>query len=407
MSRPRLPVVVVGLAVTQMIGWGTTYFLPGVLADRFAEAAGLPRASVFLGVTLMVLTAALVGPAAGRLLDRQGPQPGLVAGALLLALGLVVLSRTEGPLTYFAAWLCFGLAMPTGLTMGASAALVRVDPARARRAIGSMLLLSVLAQAIFWPLTVWLEPLIGWRRICLVYAMLNVILCVPLHLGLLRGVAPGDAAQKRSGEVAGTVPAGHRRLAAVLLTVAIGLSGFVSWGLDLHMISLMGALGLASTLAVAVASARGPVSMVARALDILLAGRVSSLLLALVAASLTLLSFLVLGFAELGLLPGGMFAALLFLVFFSTGTGVMTVARATLPLTLFGSVGFATLSGRIGLPTQIAFAIAPPVYALVLDAFGIGAMVWFSAFASLGAVLAFAGLMVLCRGRVEGRTQAA
>ncbi|MGL5116171.1 MAG: MFS transporter [Beijerinckiaceae bacterium] len=395
-GQPPLSAVVIGLAITQMIGWGTTYFLPGVLATEFAAATGLPQASVYLGVTLMVLLGAFSGALAGRFTDRRGARPGLVIGVLLLALGLVVLSQAQGPVGYFAAWACFGLAMPLGLTQGASAALVQYDPARARRAIGSMLLLSVLAQAIFWPLTVWLEPQIGWRRICLLYAMLNVIVCLPLHLGLLRVRASGEAASTVRVELQGSIPLHRRRLAAVLFTLAVSLGGFVSWGLDLHMIALMGALGLAPALAVAVASARGPISMAARTFDILLAGRVSALLLAIVASTLTFLSFLVLWLAEWTGVTGGNAAAIAFIVLFATGTGVMTVARATLPLTLFGSAGFASITGAIGLPTQLAFAAAPPLYALVLQEFGVGAMVRLSAIACAGSVVALVGLRAIC-----------
>jgi hypothetical protein len=79
----------------------------------------------------------------------------------------------------------------------------------------------------------------------------------------------------------------------------------------------------------------------------------------------------------------------------AAGTGIMAVARNTLPLQLFGAGGYATLLGRIGLPTQIIFATAPPAFAWGMEQGGVSAVLAFSAFCMAGAVAA-----LLCLGRL-------
>ena len=60
------------LSIGQIIGWGTTFYLPAVLGDEMGRELGVSRETVFLGVTLMVAIGALLSPTCGRLMDRHG-----------------------------------------------------------------------------------------------------------------------------------------------------------------------------------------------------------------------------------------------------------------------------------------------------------------------------------------------
>jgi hypothetical protein len=53
------------LAVTQLIGWGTSFDMLGVMGRVIAPDLGLPNEVVFGGLTLMMIVSALAGPVTG------------------------------------------------------------------------------------------------------------------------------------------------------------------------------------------------------------------------------------------------------------------------------------------------------------------------------------------------------
>jgi hypothetical protein len=72
------------------------------------------------------------------------------------------------------------------------------------------------------------------------------------------------------------------------------------------------------------------------------------------------------------------------------GNGVLTIAKGVLPLMLFGPQGYALRQGLLMVPARFAQALAPLVFAMVLDHWGAQAL-WLSAalgLVCLGALLA-------------------
>jgi hypothetical protein len=58
------------------------------------------------------------------------------------------------------------------------------------------------------------------------------------------------------------------------------------------------------------------------------------------------------------------------LAFYGAGIGLESIARGTLPLALFGATGYATLMGRLAMPSLFAQAAAPWVGAMLLERVG-------------------------------------
>ena len=54
------------------------------------------------------------------------------------------------------------------------------------------------------------------------------------------------------------------------------------------------------------------------------------------------------------------------LVLYGAGNGIKTIVKGTLPLALFGSSGYASLLGRLAMPTLLAQAVAPTLIAFTL-----------------------------------------
>jgi predicted MFS family arabinose efflux permease len=387
--RRAIPV----LGFTQMVGWGTTYYLPAVLSPVLQRELGLNQPEVFGAVTVMLITSAMAGIPLGKLIDRLGARRIMPPGSILIAFGLLLLSQAQGPVSYFASYICMGIAMPVVLSTGAHAALAQMAGTGARRAIGLLMIFGGLAATFFWPLTLWLEGLFGWRQVVLLYASLHVLVCAPLLWHFIGERAElGELGDDAAAFLQGIIPEDMRRKAAVLMLTCFSCSGFLSWGLDLHLIRLLQDLGLTAAVAVGLAALKGPATLLARVSDVLAAGRISAVASAIIAAVLTALSLFAL------LLTGqSVVGAVLFVTVFGFGAGLMTVARVTMPLTLLGAAGYAATMGRLSLPTQLVFAAAPLFFGVVIDRYGVTAAVLVAVAASFASLLALLALAQLIR----------
>ena len=111
----------------------------------------------------------------------------MAIGSVLISVGLVLLSQVTHAYAYLAAWAFLGLAMRMTLYDAAFAALVQVTPSRGRRAISYLTLFGGFASSVFWPIGHALNAAYGWRTTLLVFAAINLVVCLPLHwLGLAR-----------------------------------------------------------------------------------------------------------------------------------------------------------------------------------------------------------------------------
>jgi hypothetical protein len=93
------------------------------------------------------------------------------------------------------------------------------------------------------------------------------------------------------------------------------------------------------------------------------------------------------GAAIVGLVGGA--AASAFAIFHGAGNGVLTIARGTLPLAIFGPQNYGYRLGIIGAPARMAQAAAPVAFGLLIDAMGSRVLIVSSALslAALAALL--------------------
>lgn len=149
------------------------------------------------------------------------------------------------------------------------------------------------------------------------------------------------------------------------MALSFSASGLVSWGLPLHVIGLMQSAGLGTAQAVAIASLSGPATLAARAADAVAGGRWPVERVALAGFAVAPLSCLLTAFA-----PASASVATGLIVLSSAAMGVISVARATLPLALFGRRGFGAMLGRLTVPPNLTFAAAPLLFALMVERIG-------------------------------------
>lgn len=118
------------LAISQLIAWGISYYLVGVFGGLIAADFGWSSEIVYGGFAAALLVMGLTSPVIGRLIDQNGGRQVMIAGALLNAVGCIGLALSAGLISYYAAWICLGLAMRLTLYDAAFATLAQIGGAQ-------------------------------------------------------------------------------------------------------------------------------------------------------------------------------------------------------------------------------------------------------------------------------------
>ncbi|HEX7986066.1 MAG TPA: MFS transporter, partial [Duganella sp.] len=179
------------LAFTQIATWGSVYYAFAIVAPAIGQQLGMRAELVYGAFSWSLLVSGLVATPAGILLDRYGGQWIMALGSLLCGAGLVWLSRATGTLSYFGAWTLLGVAMALTMYEAAFATINRKFHFDSRQAISTLTLFGGFSSTVFWPLTLKLSALIGWRDTYFWYGVAQLLLCLPLHLMLGRD-APAE-----------------------------------------------------------------------------------------------------------------------------------------------------------------------------------------------------------------------
>ncbi len=360
-DRTRRWPVISALGVVQILAWGSTYYLPAVMAEPIARDTGWPLAWIVGGLSLGLLVAAVVSPRVGSVIQARGGRPVLALAALLLAAGLTVLGLSPTLPVFLAGWLILGVGMGCGLYDPAYATLGRLYRAEARSAITALTLVGGFASTVCWPLTAFLVAQVGWRGTCFAYAGLHMTVTLPLVLALIPPAPP--PAVVTTGQGAPVVPLTDWQVWAFLLMAGVlVLGGTIMALVSVHLLTLLQARGVTLATAVAYGGLIGPSQVAARLIEIANRGRHHPLWTLTAAFALVACGLLLLASHEsvIGLA----------LMIYGAGNGVYSIARGTVPLVLFGPDQYAGLVGRLARPALVAQAIAPPLGAFLLERIG-------------------------------------
>jgi predicted MFS family arabinose efflux permease len=372
-------VVVAALGTTQTLAWGSSYYLPAILAEPIAEGLGLSRAMVFGVFSGSLLLSAFIGPAVGRAIDNRGGRGVLVFSNVVLAAGLVLLALAQGVIGLAAAWSVLGVGMALGLYDSAFATLTGLYGRAARAPITGITLIAGFASTIGWPLSAFLDASLGWRGTCLTWAALNLLVCLPLNRLLIPRAPPPEHAPEPEGS-ATAAP----RAAMPILAFVFAATWFVTGAMAAHTPRLLEIAGASSTAAIAAAALVGPAQVAARLVEFGALRWSHPLVSARIAAALHPVGAGI-------LLAFGAPAIMAFALFHGAGNGLLTIAKGTLPLAIFGPVGYGFRNGILAAPARAAQAASPLIFGLLMDWLGVGALA-ISAGMSIAALLALMGL---------------
>ncbi len=341
------------LSLAQLITWGSVFYTFSLLMEPVERELGLTRAQSSLAFSLALLAEGALAYPVGRWIDAGHERAVMTGGSLLVAAALAWHSAVHSAAAFYAVWIVLGAALAATLYNPVFAVVTRRFPQGFRRAIITLTFLGGLASTVFIPLSAWLIQSMGWRNALWVLAALQLLVCAPLHAVVLRG-APQAASAQPAGAVIGS-PAVYLRSAPFVLigVFVVGMMG-VTAALPPHMISLLRGNGLAETWVIAIPAAIGAIQVLGRLLlyffehhfDLHLANRLIPVLIPL-------------GLVALLAGAGHPWAALLFVLLYGLGNGMLTIVKGTAIAQYVNRDHVASLNGALGLPTALARAVAP------------------------------------------------
>ena len=385
-SPDRRVAVVAALGASLTVSWASSYYLPAVLAVPMAYSFGLSPVWVFGAFSMALVVSAMVGPWAGARIDGAGGRGVLMASNLIFAAGLGVLAAAPSPAVLFAGWAVIGLGMGIGLYEAGFATLAGVYGEKARGSITGVTLIAGFASTVGWPLSGLMLSSWGWREACIGWALIHLCVALPLNTCLPmkrgQGLRPKPAETVRAED---SPPPSRRAL--WLLAFVFAASWFNATAMAAHLPGLLQAAGASASAAIAAGALIGPAQVAARVLEFGLLRRFHPLVSARAAAAAHPV-------AAVTLAAFGGPAASAFALLHGAGNGILTIAKGTLPLALFGAAGYGRRIGWLNAPARVVQAAAPLIFGAALTSWGVGA-VWITTALALAAL---AALLAIKRG---------
>ena len=373
--------IVGALGTTQTLAWASSYYLPAILADPIARDLGVSSNWFFAAFSASLVISGLLGPRVGRQIDRVGGRQVLSASNVILAGGLALLGASTTLWMLGTAWLLLGIGMGLGLYDAAFGALGRIYGDKARRAITGITLIAGFASTVGWPLSSLGLETIGWRGTCYAWAAAHIVIGLPLNLLFLPRT---ERAQLVEGPVVKPYIPIDRTM--VLLSFAFAAAWTVTSAMAAHLPRIVEAFGATPAQAVFAGMMIGPAQVAARVLEASMLSRFHPL----VSTRLACITHPI-GACVIGIFGGG--AAAAFALLHGAGNGILTIARGTLPLAIFGPKNYGYRLGLIGAPSRIAQAFAPLGFGLLIEPMGR----WVIAVSSALSLAALVALLLLPR----------
>jgi MFS family permease len=370
MKEPRYGWIMVALgAFMSCIAVGAMFSL-AVFLKPITEATGWSTTAVSTAMTLNFLAMGAAGFGWGWVSDRIGPRLVVLAGAILLGLGLFLASHARSPLEF---QLAFGLLVGTAVGSFFTPMIAAVMGWITERRGLAVALVSVgvgVAPMTMSPFVAWLGTQMDWRSALVIVAVLVWTTLIPAALFVRRPpLANEEPTRNVHAEQVGTddgqsLGAALRSPPFIILALTFFACCATHAGPIFHTVSYAMVCGLAPVTAVTIYSVEG------------LAGLGGRLALGFLADRLGVKKVLVAGLLVQAIAAGmfvyasrlGEFYAVAATFGFAYG-GVMPL-YAVIAREYFGQRNLGSVFGAAAMVSSLGMALGPAVGGWVFDTFG-------------------------------------
>jgi MFS family permease len=350
--------ITVRLGVGQIITWGSSFYLPAILAVPISASLGISTQDFFWAFTLSLLVSGFLGPQVGRAIDRLGGRAVLPFGSVAFFAGLSLLSVSTNQVMLISAWLLIGIGGSMGNYDSAFATAVSFFGNKSNRVIAGITVFAGFSSTISWPLTSYLEQTIGWQQAVFFWALMHLVVALPLNLSIPR-TEPKEV-PTTTGPIRKIIKNRFRfDVLLVIFAVMFALEGFIVSSVNTTLPFLLGELGASSEVALLAATILGPSQVLARVLilapgKIMTPMRVAGLSIAAHPIGVVLIWI----FGVNALIP--------FVILHGIGVGLNPFIRGSLPLLFFGTEGFGQRQGYIMMLSKMVSALSPSLLTLLV-----------------------------------------
>ena len=350
--------ITVRLGVGQIITWGSSFYLPAILAVPISKSLGITTQDFFWAFTVSLLVSGFLGPQVGRAIDRLGGRAVLPIGSVAFFAGLGLLAISTNHVMLILAWLLIGVGGSMGNYDSAFATAVSFFGNKSNRVIAGITVFAGFSSTISWPLTSYLEQTLGWQQAVFFWALMHLLIALPLNLSIPR-TEPKEV-PTTTGPIRKIIKNRFRfDLLLVIFAVMFALEGFIVSSVNTTLPFLLGELGASSEVALLAATILGPSQVLARVL-ILVPGKIMTPMrvAALSIAAHPIGVVLIWIFGVNALIP--------FVILHGIGVGLNPFIRGSLPLLFFGSEGFGQRQGYIMMLSKMVSALSPSLLTLLV-----------------------------------------
>jgi sugar phosphate permease len=346
-------------------------------------------ARVSFAASILGLETGLLSPRAGLLVDRLGPRKLLFAGATIMGLGLLLLSRTTSLVMFYGSYILIAVGMST--CVGVVPMTVVGNWFRKRVSLATGIVVSGTAVGgLLVPLVTRIIDTFKWRGAMTIFGVGAWVILLPLSL-LVRH-KPEQYGYLPDGEVSRKLDVDESQPLEDDTVVDIGvkqaLSGRAFWHISLgmmchfliiiavitHVMPYMSSIGIPRMTSSLVASAIPLISIGGRLSfgwfgDRFDKRRVTALGLFLVGLSMLFFSYVA---------TVGTWLLVLFVILFGIGYGGPAPMSAALVREYFGKARLGTILGLVIGIAYIGSIVGPPLAGWVYDTYGSYQSAWFT-----------------------------
>ena len=367
---------------------GAIFYGFTVIFEPIANEMGWSYTQVSLAASLRGMEMGILAPLVGTLADRWGPKRLISGGAVIAAIGLILLGRATSLGMYYVAYFLMSIGM-SGCT---TTVLMTAAANWFHRKVGlaSGIVVSGFGfGGLLIPVMVWLIDVLDWRMTIFILALNMLVVILPLSLlfrhkpeqyGYFPDGQQDNAAHSnntpsmsQSGEVAITIRQTFRSNPFWCITLAFVFHMTVVSSIAAHVMPYLSSINIARSKSSIVATAIPLMSIVGRLGLGWLADKVNRRLVAAVSFAMTALGMLCFGYTS----TAGSWILIPFLLLFGIGYGGCTTMRPYLTREYFGRVNFGAVFGFIIGINMLGTIIGPPLVGWVYDNWGSYQSIWF------------------------------
>jgi MFS family permease len=347
------------LGVPQIIGWGSGFYLPAILAVPISQSIGITTDTFFWAFTISLMVSGLLGPKVGRTIDRIGGRQVMPIGNAVFAAGLALMAISTQAWMLFLAWAITGLGAAVGNYDAAFATAVRFMGQKANPVIAGITLFSGFASSVSWPITSFLNDSFGWQSAIWFWVAMHLLVAMPIHLSIPK--VETKEVDPVTGPIRKIVKNRFRFDALIVVFAAIfAFEGFIVTGINTTLPILTQELGSSTVITQIALVILGPAQVLSRVVLMAVGKHLTPLQIAAISVVAHPLGVLL-------LLVFGTGAILPFVILQGVGVGLNPYVRGSLPLVFFGADRYGQRQGYVMMPSKFVSAVSPTlVTALIL-----------------------------------------